>query len=54
MKKRPMKAPPLESVETIVANKIKALLDTYKCVIKSKVIIENNQVSTEIVISRIE
>jgi len=54
MKKQPVKAPPLESVETTVANKIKVLLDAHKCIIKSRVVIENNQVSTEIIISRIE
>jgi hypothetical protein len=54
MKKQRATTKPVESVEIIVANKIKAILDQYKCVIRSKVIIENNQVSTEIVISRVE
>lgn len=54
MKKQPVAAVPVEPVETIVATKIKSILDRHKCTIRSKVIIENNQVSTEIVISRIE
>lgn len=54
MKKQPVAASPVESVETIVANKIKAILDRHKCDIKAKIVIENNNVSTEIVISRIE
>jgi len=54
MKKQSVAAVAVEPIEAIVAKKIKAILDRNKCSIKSKVVIENNQVSTEIVISRIE
>lgn len=54
MKKQSVAAVPVEPVEAVVARKIKAILDRHKCTIKSKIVIENNQVSTEIVISRIE
>jgi hypothetical protein len=53
MKKKSVAATPVEPIEAIVARKIKAILDRNKCAIKSKVVIENNQVSTEIVISRL-
>jgi hypothetical protein len=54
MKKQPVAAVPVEPVEAVVARKIKDILDRHKCTIKSKIVIENNNVSTEIVISRIE
>jgi hypothetical protein len=54
MKKQPVAAATVEPVEAVVARKIKAILDRHKCTIKSKIVIENNNVSTEIVISRIE